>query len=152
MAQALSGQRGKRVCRGRGRQDRARLADTGGFPVTGQQLHPHVRRIGHARNRIIVEVSLLYQAVFYGDSFREAVAQSMDDAAFQLRLDIVRLDSQADIGCDPHVMYDDFFPFPVVGNFGYRRGGGAHVVSVGNTQRPPRFVRVPSPPSRRQFQ
>ena len=75
---------------------------------------------------------MLYQAVFDGDAFRQGVTQAVNHTTFQLRLDVVGLDGQADVSRDPDVVDNDFFQFLIIGNLGYRRGNGIHIVGVGN--------------------
>ena len=86
--------------------------------VGRDHLDMHLRHLVHARHAVVVEVRLLDGAVLDGDAFGQRQAEAVDDAAFGLRDDIVRLHRDAAVDRAPEVVHLDLAARAVERNFG----------------------------------
>ena len=101
VSQTHAGKLRHRVGDRRRHQRRRHLADAGGVVVGRDQLDRDFRDLVHARHVVVVEIRLLDRAVRDGDAFRQRKSQSVDDAAFGLRDDVVGLHRDARVERHP---------------------------------------------------
>src|SRR5712691_73610 len=105
LADALAGGREDRVRHGGRDRRRARLADsTGGFPAR-HDVHLDLRHFAHAQHPVVVEVRLLHPAVLERDLAVEGCGEAIDDCAFDLAPDDVRVHGHAAVHRCHDAMY-----------------------------------------------
>src|SRR4051812_13961532 len=84
-------------------QWRRHLARSGRVIVGLDQLDVNFRYVAIAHDNVIIEVGFLNLAIFDCDALSQCQAEAGDHTAFGLSQDIVRLDGDAVIGCDPEL-------------------------------------------------
>src|ERR1700704_2108367 len=135
VTQANAGELHNRV-RYRGRDQRRRhLAGTSGMVFGLYHLDVHRRHLVHAWDAVVVEIRLFHHAVLDRDALAQRDADAIDDAAFGLRHDIVRLHRNAAVDCAPEIVQLDLPTGAIERHLGDTGDLRARIVDIGEPER-----------------
>ncbi len=96
----------------------------------------NLRHVADAHHLVIVEIRLLHDAAIDGDPLGQALAKAVDDVAFGLRHDVLRLEREPGVDRIPVVVDANLACLVVQGHFGHRRGIGPDHFAERKSERP----------------